>query len=67
MEAVRSPRQTYPQFDPALFGKSSRKGFQAVSIQDITDKAGINRATFHAHFTDKYQLLTAAFNFFDKR
>jgi AcrR family transcriptional regulator len=33
------------------------KGFQAVSVQNITDKAGINRATFYAHFTDKYQLL----------
>lgn len=33
------------------------KGFQSVSVQDITEKAGINRATFYAHFEDKYKLL----------
>jgi AcrR family transcriptional regulator len=33
------------------------KGFQSVSVQDITQKAGINRATFYAHFEDKYKLL----------
>jgi AcrR family transcriptional regulator len=33
------------------------KGFQAVSIQDITDRAGVNRTTFYLHFPDKYALL----------
>ena len=35
----------------------AEKGFQSVSVQDITEKAGVNRATFYAHFPDKYELL----------
>jgi AcrR family transcriptional regulator len=33
------------------------KGFQALSVQDITERAGINRTTFYLHFTDKFDLL----------
>jgi AcrR family transcriptional regulator len=33
------------------------KGFQAATVQDITRRAGVNRATFYAHFPDKYALL----------
>lgn len=28
-----------------------------VSVQSIADRAGVNRVTFYAHFTDKYELL----------
>jgi AcrR family transcriptional regulator len=33
------------------------KGFQALTVQDIADRATVNRATFYAHFEDKYALL----------
>ena len=36
----------------------TEKGFQSLTVQDIAEKAGINRATFYKkHFTDKYALL----------
>lgn len=33
------------------------KGFAATSIQDITERANVNRGTFYLHFADKYMLL----------
>lgn len=33
------------------------KGFRAMSVQDIATRATVNRATFYAHFEDKYALM----------
>ncbi|HBY93584.1 MAG: TetR/AcrR family transcriptional regulator [Ardenticatenaceae bacterium] len=34
-----------------------QQGFHALTVQNIAEKAGVNRATFYAHFPDKYALL----------
>ncbi|MHA7962691.1 TetR/AcrR family transcriptional regulator [Paenibacillus sp. CAU 1782] len=34
-----------------------RKAFQSITVRDITDLANVNRTTFYAHYTDKYDLL----------
>jgi AcrR family transcriptional regulator len=33
------------------------KGFDAMTVQDIADRANVNRGTFYAHFADKYELV----------
>ncbi len=35
----------------------SEKGFHAMTVQDITERAGVNRGTFYTHFEDKYVIL----------
>lgn len=33
-------------------------GYDNLTIQDITDRAGLNRATFYLHYKDKHDLIT---------
>ncbi|MCB0213544.1 MAG: TetR family transcriptional regulator, partial [Anaerolineae bacterium] len=39
----------------------AEKRIQSITIQDITARATVNRATFYAHFDDKYALLDYIF------
>jgi AcrR family transcriptional regulator len=36
---------------------AQEKGISAISVQDIAERATVNRATFYAHFEDKYALM----------
>jgi AcrR family transcriptional regulator len=39
----------------------AEKDFELITIQEIADRATVNRVTFYAHFEDKYDLLDFAF------
>lgn len=53
---VRRTRHTLQQ---AMIDLLKEKEFTDITVQDITDRAGLNRATFYKHFLDKYELLNA--------
>ncbi|MCJ1655517.1 TetR/AcrR family transcriptional regulator [Staphylococcus sp. NRL 16/872] len=36
---------------------SREKDMAQITVKDITERATVNRATFYAHFTDKYDIL----------
>ena len=38
------------------------KGFLGITVQDISDRAMVNRATFYRHYRDKYDLLEQYIN-----
>src|SRR5512140_2583573 len=50
-------KRTRALLEDAFMLLLEERGFQAVTVQDITERAGVNRATFYAHFADKYALL----------
>jgi AcrR family transcriptional regulator len=58
---VRDPRirRTRKLLQGALATLMQTKSFDEISVQDITDAATVNRATFYDHYTDKFALMEA--------
>jgi AcrR family transcriptional regulator len=58
---VRDPRirRTRHLLQGALRNLMQSNNIEEISVQDITDAATVNRATFYDHYTDKYALLEA--------
>ena len=53
-------RRTRRALQEALDSLMTEKSFTAITVQDIAERAGVNRATFYAHFRDKHDLLEYA-------
>jgi AcrR family transcriptional regulator len=58
---VRDPRirRTRKLLQGALGKLMETKSFDEISVQDITEAATVNRATFYDHYTDKFALMEA--------
>jgi AcrR family transcriptional regulator len=56
----RRIQRTRRQLLEALFSLVQEKGFDAVTVQDIIDRADVGRSTFYVHFVDKEDLLVQA-------
>lgn len=53
----RRIERTMTALRDALMALIIEKGYDAISIQDITDRANVARATFYLHFKDKDDLM----------
>ncbi|HLO13619.1 MAG TPA: TetR/AcrR family transcriptional regulator [Anaerolineales bacterium] len=52
----RQSQRTRQALGAALLQLMKEKGYRAVSIKDIIDRANVGRSTFYAHFADKDEL-----------
>ncbi|HEX3671269.1 MAG TPA: TetR/AcrR family transcriptional regulator [Candidatus Cybelea sp.] len=43
----------------ALTTLLAEKAFESITVQDVAERATVNRATFYAHYADKFALLDA--------
>jgi AcrR family transcriptional regulator len=60
MAQDRRVRRTRAALHDALLSLMIEKGYEAVTVQDLIDRADVGRSTFYAHFADKDDLLRDA-------
>ena len=53
----RRIQRTRRMLQQAMIGLMAEKGYEATSIQDITDRANVARTTFYLHYSDRDELL----------
>jgi len=56
-EADPRVKRTRKLIVEAFFALLAEKSLHAISVQDIAERATVNRATFYTHFEDKYALM----------
>ena len=57
----RRVQRTEQLLSAALIDLILEKGYDAITIQDILDRANMGRSTFYAHYRDKDDLLLSGF------
>lgn len=53
----RRVRRTRRALQDSLTSLILEKGYDAVTVEDITDRADLGRTTFYLHYKDKEELL----------
>jgi AcrR family transcriptional regulator len=54
-------RRTHKMLQEAMIALIAERGFDAITVGDIADRAMVNRATFYRHYEDKYDLVAKIF------
>nr|BBH86803.1 TetR family transcriptional regulator [Thermosporothrix sp. COM3] len=54
-------RRTHKFLQEAMIELITEKGFEAITVGDIVERAMINRTTFYRHYQDKYDLVARIF------
>ncbi len=63
----RRVQRTRESLHRALIALMIEKGYDAVTVGDIVDRANVGRSTFYAHYTDKEDLFDSGFKNFSKQ